>query len=249
MPSYRRPSLKDLPDEKAASCYVLGIDEAGRGSVLGPLVVAGVFMKATELSTLDTLGVTDSKDYGSSAKAQEKRSCLAEKIRSIGKTFVVKVPSCCVDRWVKSGGLNNLEIRCARYIISKGPPLFWALADGENLFHPLTRIYSWFSAINHADQKEPLVSAASIIAKHERDLSMKGIFDSYKDTFGEPGGGGYVNKKTEIFLRSFYSSTKLLPAEVRLSWKWKVIEELTGNETAKQTVLFKEKSPSRKKKY
>lgn len=249
MPSYRRPSLKNLTDEQVASCYVLGIDEAGRGSVLGPLVVAGVFMKATELSILESLGVADSKHYGSSAKAQEKRSCLAEKIRTIGKACVVKVPSCCVDRWVGRGGLNNLEIRCARYIISKGPPLFWALADGENLFRPLTRIYSWFSAINHADQKEPLVSAASIIAKHERDLSMKGIFDSYKDTYGQPGGGGYVNKKTEIFLRSFHSSTKLLPAEVRLSWKWEVIKELTGKEMPKQTALFREKSSSRKKKY
>ena len=40
---------------------ILGIDEAGRGSVLGPLVIGGVLMKRKKLKFLDRIGVKDSK--------------------------------------------------------------------------------------------------------------------------------------------------------------------------------------------
>ena len=40
---------------------ILGIDEAGRGSVLGPLVIAGVVVDKRKEAILDNMGVKDSK--------------------------------------------------------------------------------------------------------------------------------------------------------------------------------------------
>ncbi len=221
-----------------AGDYALGIDEAGRGAVMGPLVVAGVFLKTDVLSSLESLGVADSKCFGSSPSAQKKRKEIAASITQIGLAIVVKVSSCAVDQWTRRQGLNLLEIKCAQYILESGPCVKWAVADGEKIFAPLARKYPFLSARNRADENEPLVSAASIVAKHERDLSMNAILDSYKNICADPAGGGYVNKKTEVLLRAYYSVHKNLPSEVRRSWKWRILDELSGKKKEGQIDLF-----------
>jgi len=205
----------------------LGIDEAGRGAVLGPLVVAGVFLEKKNLSLLCDLSPTDSKSFGAGLKAQKIRAQLSAHITKMFHAVVVKVPSCAVDRWVRGRGLNALEVACARYIFNRVPCVDWAIADGENLFSPLCREQEVFHAENRADENYPPVSAASIVAKDERDRSMNAICRHYLPDFGEIGGGGYANKKTEAFIRSHVETFNRLPSEVRLSWKWAVIQELS----------------------
>ena len=60
---------------------IAGVDEAGRGCVIGPLVVAGVLMKEETLPIIRQLGVKDSKLLSS-----KKREALFTEIARIGKT-------------------------------------------------------------------------------------------------------------------------------------------------------------------
>lgn len=215
--------LRSLPD----TGLLLGIDEAGRGAVLGPLVVAGVFIQKKDLPLLLEISPSDSKTFGSGLKAQETRACLSTHISQLFQTVVVKVPSCAVDRWVRGKGLNALEVACARSIITRVPCVDWVMADGARLFSPLCRELKFFHAENRADETFPLVSAASIVAKDERDRSMNAICRHYLPNFGVIGGGGYANKKTAAFLKSHFAAYKRLPSEVRFSWNWSVIQDLS----------------------
>ena len=51
---------------------ILGIDEAGRGPVLGPMVVAGVVLRPPRAGALTRRGVSDSKDFGAGDGARQK---------------------------------------------------------------------------------------------------------------------------------------------------------------------------------
>jgi ribonuclease HII len=86
-----------------------GIDEAGRGCVIGPLVVAGVLVKEETLPLLVKLGVKDSK-----LLSPKKREALAVEIaRLVENRVVVKLSPKEIDRAVESGRklhkLNRLE--------------------------------------------------------------------------------------------------------------------------------------------
>ena len=71
---------------------ILGIDEAGRGSVLGPLVIGGVLMKRKKLKFLDRIGVKDSKKLSS-----KKRTMIARKIKKIKKYKTILISKKTID--------------------------------------------------------------------------------------------------------------------------------------------------------
>ncbi len=88
---------------------VAGVDEAGRGCVIGPLVIAGVLAKEETLLVLTRLGVKDSK-----LLSPQKRESLAIEIRRLTEKHVfVKLSPLEIDRVVESGRklhkLNRLE--------------------------------------------------------------------------------------------------------------------------------------------
>ena len=58
--------------------HVYGVDEAGRGPILGPMALAVVVLDDTGTTTLSELGVQDSKRFGAGEKAQEARAALAQ---------------------------------------------------------------------------------------------------------------------------------------------------------------------------
>ncbi|MCA9672814.1 MAG: hypothetical protein KC503_44785 [Myxococcales bacterium] len=205
---------------------VLGIDEAGRGPVLGPMVLAGVYVDDAGLAALSALGLADSKAYGSSDDARQTRGELAEQIRTIGAVEVVVCAPAEIDRWVERGGLNQLERELARRIIRRCPAApARIVADGERLFSPLAREYPALEAFDKAESREVVVAAASIVAKHERDSALAEILARYQE-FAPIGGGGYPNAATERFLRAYVARHRRLPQEIRLSWGWKVLREL-----------------------
>jgi ribonuclease HII len=205
---------------------VLGIDEAGRGPVIGPLVLCGVRATPKQRARLAALGLRDSKAYGSSAGARQRRARLARKIESLARVEVVQAEAGEVDRWVAGGGLNALERELARRVIEAGPLPQRIVADGAKLFGPLRQRYAMLEARDRADGQEVLVSAASIVAKARRDAALAEIFAPYQDDFGPIRGGGYPNAATAAFLRAFFRRHRRLPAEVRQSWSWAVIREL-----------------------
>lgn len=207
---------------------ILGIDEAGRGPVLGPLVMCGVRATRRDVERLERLGVKDSKAYGSGCQARAAREELASEIRRLAQVDVMTAPPQQVDQWTVGGGLNRLEQTLAEQLISSHahPPLSQIVADGERLFSPLRARYAQLEALDRAEQSHAIVAAASIVAKVERDRLLAELLAPYQPEFGPIGGGGYCNRGTAAFLRAHAARYRCLPRGVRRSWGWRVLVEL-----------------------
>jgi ribonuclease HII len=209
------------------NALVLGIDEAGRGPVMGPLVICGVWIKAPCRRRLVEMGIRDSKAFGSSEAARRHRRDLSGSIRQLATCVtLLTVEASEVDRRVQQGELNVLERQLARAIIDNGPAATRILADGRRLFGPLTEIYPHLEAENRADAHFPEVAAASILAKVERDTRFEAIVAPFQPELGPIRGGGYANSKTAAFLRDYVSRYGKLPEGVRNTWSWSVLQQL-----------------------
>jgi ribonuclease HII len=206
---------------------ILGIDEAGRGPVLGPLVVAGVVLRPQRASALTRRGVADSKVFGAGTNARRRRAELAGHVRRLAEDVRIEVYHHEeVDRYASRGLLNELERRAAQTIIEAMPTVKRIVADGERLFGSLRHRFPHLEAYNGGESVHVAVAAASIIAKDQRDRLFEEIAGRYKDEFGELRGGGYINPATEDFLRRFHERYGKLPPETRRSWRWKLLSEL-----------------------
>lgn len=206
---------------------LLGIDEAGRGPVIGPLVLCGVWIRPKHEHKLTELGVRDSKAFGSSRRGQLRRRQLAAQIREVASCVVLlTVDAAEVGRRVRLGELNLLEQELALAIIGAGPKTRRIVADGERLFGPLAETYPQLRALDYADQDHPCVAAASIVAKVERDQQYDLIVSQFEDELGPIRGGGYANRNTAAFLQAYFDRHGQLPPGVRESWSWSVLRDL-----------------------
>ena len=206
---------------------ILGIDEAGRGPVLGPMVVAGVVLKPQAAAALTRRGVADSKDFGASDEGRSRREELAEHVERLAEDVrVIVFDHDEVDRYCGQGLLNELERIAATRIIDNTHPVKRIIADGEKVFGLLRQRYAHLRAVNFGEQHHVAVAAASIVAKVRRDRLFEAIASRYDDEFGPIRGGGYVNAATADFLRRFYARYQRFPDETRRSWGWKVLSEL-----------------------
>jgi ribonuclease HII len=206
---------------------ILGIDEAGRGPVLGPLVVAAVALRPPRAAALTRRGVCDSKAFGAGADAVARRAELATHVRRLADfvgTEVIEHTE--VDDYTSRGLLNELERRAARTLIGAAPPARRILADGVHVFGSLCREFSHLQAINDGESAHVAVAAASIVAKDHRDRLFAAIAERYREEFGEVRGGGYVNAATADFIRRYHERYGRFPAETRRSWTWRVLVEL-----------------------
>lgn len=192
----------------------MGIDEAGRGPVLGPIVAAGVVLLSENCDTIKLLGVKDSKKLSPKA-----RNMFFDIIEHTAEWYGVVVcwPDT-IDAYVNHGGLNDLECKMFASIINGYSAPVDVYVDS-----PLTP--SVFSAqlkkmapsagnINcsfKADDIYPVVSCASVIAKVVRD----GIIEELKLEYGDFGSGYPSDKKT----RDYLCASKALPFFARRSWK------------------------------
>jgi ribonuclease HII len=209
------------------SGVILGIDEAGRGPVLGPLVVAGVVLKPQAAAALTRRGVVDSKAFGATDEGRRARAELAVHIRRLAVDVQVEVfDHGEVDRFAERGLLNELERRAAGAIIDRCPAVKRIVADGVKVFRLLRFRYPHLEAHDFGEQHHVSVAAASIVAKDLRDRLFEAIALRYDPEFGPIRGGGYVNEATEDFLRRYHARYRCLPAETRRSWAWKVLLEL-----------------------
>jgi ribonuclease HII len=196
---------------------ILGIDEAGRGCIIGPMMICGVLMDQSVEKALTKMGVKDSKQL-----SPAKRDSLTSGILSIiSKHKLVEVGPSEIDRSVRSSGVNVLEAEKMAEIIAHFKPSI-AIVDapgrGGNyhklLSHLLPRSVDIMS-LNHADEIYPVVSAASILAKVRRDQSIRNLHNKY----GDFGSGYTFDKKTIAFLKRWYDKYDTMPPCVRTSWK------------------------------
>lgn len=202
---------------------LIGIDEAGRGPVLGPLVMAAVAITLEQEAELKEFGIQDSKKYGSGKKAKTARLAAWPMIRARCHHAIVVFHPKEIDEFVKEGRLDDLERKGALQLLemleaTSEDDIF---CDGEPIFGRLRAKWGNLRAENKADEKYTCVSAASIIAKVERDRAMDEICQKYEPEFGKITGGGYVNKGSRVFLAAYEGKYGNLPYECRKSWTWR----------------------------
>ncbi len=199
-----------------------GVDEAGRGSVIGPLVIAGVSVEENDLPKLADIGVKDSK-----LLSPQKRETLATQIRKLAlNCHVVFLSPVEIDHVVETGKrlhrLNRFEAQAmARVIAILKPDVAYVdasdvIADrfGEHIAENLDFTLKIVSE-HKADITYPIVSAASIIAKVERDREISRLQQKH----GNLGCGYPSDSKTINFLRDWIRKFGFYPDFVRKSWK------------------------------
>jgi len=200
---------------------ISGVDEAGRGPVIGPLVVAGVTFKDEEL--LINLNVRDSKKI-----TPKRRIFLAEKIKQIALKYeIIVIPAKDIDDMRKVMTLNEIEINAFAKIIKKLKPDFCYVDSvdvNENRFKSdiLSQLTFKTEIVSKhkADDIYPIVGAASIIAKTRRDQEVDIIEMDLQQKLNLPLGSGYpADPITQKFLQNWLEKYGKLPPYIRKSWK------------------------------
>jgi ribonuclease HII len=210
---------------------ILGVDEAGRGPILGPMVMACVALRPRKAAALTRSGVTDSKAFAG-INAHEERQRLIPKILECADHIALMVVDVAeIDRRCRENGLNRLEQERAALMIERAPVARRIVCDGERLFRPLSARWPHLEALDKGELKHAAVAAASIVAKVRRDEIWAKICRRYAPEFGDElvgAGGGYCNPPTKAFLRAYIKRYKHLPPEGRRSWPWDFARDLLG---------------------
>jgi len=195
---------------------VCGVDEAGRGSVVGPLVIAGVSVSKSKIKTLSKMGIRDSKVLSPVA-----REILYKKIiKFVDEYYVAKVNPKTIDQSVKKHDLNGLEAKYMAKVISKLNPGISYIDSCDVNASRFGKVVSGKSnnskvrSYHKADSRFVIVSTASIIAKVQRDREIAKLRKQH-----DLGSGYPSDKKTMRFVRGYIHKTKKVPKFVRKSWK------------------------------
>lgn len=195
---------------------VCGVDDAGRGSVLGPMAIAGVCIRKDQMRKIARMGVRDSKMH---TPAERRR--LFPLIRdAVDSYYVVCVPPRSIDASVRVHGLNMLEAKYMARVISRLCPDVAYVDSCDTDAARFGRNVSRMSgggrvrSYHHADSRFAVVSAASILAKVTRDEAIRRIARG-----GHLVGSGYPgDRKTVSFLQSYYAANGGMPTFARKSW-------------------------------
>lgn len=198
---------------------VCGVDDAGRGPVIGPLVIAGVSIERRHLRRLSRAGVQDSKIL-SPARREE----LYSEIIDIAEDWhVSKIVPSVIDSNVRRHKLNIVEARHMARVISELSPST-AYVDacdinakrfGEHISSMLDESCSAkIKSYHKADSRFVIVSAASIIAKVTRDRAIAKIRKQHNVGSGYPS-----DPKCVRFLKKHAKKNKMPPKFARTSWE------------------------------
>lgn len=210
---------------------VAGIDEAGRGPLIGPIVFGGVALPEAELPALAELGLRDSK-----VLSPKRREALAGVLRDFlpahgGRGEVLafsprEIDEAVFDRRRKLSGLTEEAVAALldrlrpglAYVDLPGP-------DAEKFSRRIQRLLDYMPlprirAEHKADATFPIVSAASILAKVARDAAVREIEARYSD-LGPLGSGYPADPVTQAFLaRARAAKHACLSSGIfRTSWK------------------------------
>ncbi len=198
---------------------IAGIDEAGKGSVLGPMCVAGVLLDENKLDKVSRLGVKDSKKL-----IPRNREALSVEIKKLAdRFFILEVSPGQIDELRKVITMNEIMVACYVKVLEELRP-DTAIVDAADIIEKrfgdnIRKKCSFNLTItseHNADEKYPIVSAASILAKVRRDELVRNI----KNNIGIEIGSGYPSdKKTIMFLEKWVMEHGSLPDSVRSSWE------------------------------
>lgn len=234
-----------VPEKCTKESCILGIDEAGRGPVLGPMVYSISYYPQSQEKVLAKMKFADSKELTESAREKLFESFQTGDINFKDLGYISKIISpnmisnamlrrqkynlnalshdTAIDliRRVESRGINIGHI----YIDTVGPAIKYK-EKLERFFPKYT-----FTVAERADSKYPIVSAASVCAKVKRDRIVKNWTyleskDLHLDTFNL--GSGYpADPETKQFLNKCVDPVFGFPTLARFSWSTitKALEE------------------------
>ncbi|MFB5610122.1 MAG: ribonuclease HII [Nitrosarchaeum sp.] len=195
---------------------ICGVDDAGRGSMLGPLVISGILIDKKKLKKLSSLGVKDSKKL--SSKTRE--FLYKEIIKIVDDYYIVKITPRSIDASVKKHCLNDLEAKYMAKVVSKlNPDTSYVDSCDVNPIRfgkEISRLSNnhKIKSYHHADSRFVIVSAASILAKVTRDRAIERLRKNH-----DLGSGYPSDAKTVKFVTKYYKTNHSLPTFVRKSWK------------------------------
>lgn len=205
---------------------ILGLDEAGRGCVLGPLVVGGFLAQQGDEQALLDAGADDSKRL-----SHKRRVAIREALIPLGSPVLREITPAQID----SGNINTLEEQAfAEIILQTSPDLVIIDAPcnprgipafqqrlSQRLLSGGGRVPA-FTIQPKADAEFPICGAASIFAKVHRDAAIQAL---------GPVGSGYPSDPvTRAWLTGFIQRNEPFPSCVRT--RWGTIENL------RQQLLF-----------
>ena len=217
---------------------ICGVDEAGRGPVIGPLVIAGVSFQ--DEGIINNLGVKDSKKL-----SMKRREMFAKQIKNIAADYeVLIIQANDIDDMRKVMTLNEIEVNGFRRVIKKLKPdlCYVDAADvndkrfGDDIKKQLPKKIEIISK-HKADDTYPVVSAASIIAKTVRDAEIQKISEKLEKKINMPLGSGYpADQITKTFLEAWVKKYNSLPPHTRHSWN--TSKKLIANSKIKRLDTF-----------
>lgn len=198
----------------------LGIDEAGRGCVLGPLVFGACLVEESVEPTLRGLGVRDSKKLSFDKRAElreqipehalawdtvaiEPAEIDAESLGLIGKRVIIQLAQ----------ALKPDVLVLDAPVAPRGIPNY--IADIRKRLEAVGLSNVEIIAENGADDTYMCCAAASIFAKTTRDTRLRGI----EADVGIALGSGYPgDPKTTKFLQAHWERERRWPSFVRTKW-------------------------------
>lgn len=245
--------ISPVPDVCRQESCMLGIDEAGRGPVLGPMVYGIAFCPIQHKDTLTDLGCADSK-----ALTEEKREVIFEEINGLfvesaaeeknGKGVIGWAVDVIAPHVISTSMLSRTKCSLNEISMNAASSLIQAVIDAgveveevyvdtvgppEKYQQRLQKLYPQLkiTVAKKADSTFPIVSAASICAKVTRDHSLKvwqfpvGLEVAGGKEFGSGYPGDPVTKR---FLRDNVDTVFGFPRLVRFSWSTaeNLLEEL-----------------------
>jgi ribonuclease HII len=200
---------------------VAGVDEAGRGPAIGPLVVGGVLFDEETAEALPSIGVKDSKKL-----SPKRRESLEVEIMDLADSWAFfdlqpRTIDKVVNRGVVYRKLNYLEAMAMAKVIRDLAPhraivdpadtvIDRFVGDIKRVIPPGIEVYGE----SHADDIYPVVSAASILAKVRRDRFVAEL----REEHGDFGSGYSSDRKTVSFLESWFEDRDDCPPFMRCSW-------------------------------
>jgi ribonuclease HII len=196
---------------------ILGVDEAGRGCVIGALVICGVLASRETIERLRGIEVRDSKQL-----SRKKREQLSQEIARLAEgLMLIEIAPGEIDGCLWRHGLNSLEARKTAELIDRlKPAVAYIDAPGKGargyarLITAAVSARAQVVAENFADRNYTVVSAASIMAKVHRDRLITELHRQY----GDFGSGYPSDRKTRQFLEQCYRSEGKFPDIVRTGW-------------------------------
>lgn len=198
----------------------MGLDEAGRGSVLGPLVVGAFLTPDLSDEQLLGMGVKDSKLVKPAAREE-----IYAELRKRGKVLAFRAEPALIDRYTFQGRLNELELEMMSRLVARlSPSEVYADAcdpDADRFARRLKDMAvhrGWSGKVvarHKADRDLPVVGAASIVAKVTRDRAIARLQER---SIKRLGSGYPSDPLTRDFLKRSMREGQGLPAFVRRSW-------------------------------